>query len=67
MIYVDYYFRTNTFPNDSERATLAETIRAIPGCEHYTPRHVYAYFGNLRAKAKSGSASSLYPVHACVC
>ncbi|KAI0739977.1 hypothetical protein C8Q80DRAFT_1274986 [Daedaleopsis nitida] len=50
----DYYLRTNTFPTDSQRTKLAETIKAIPGCEHYTPRHVYAYFGNMRAKARSG-------------
>ncbi|TBU22106.1 hypothetical protein BD311DRAFT_166573 [Dichomitus squalens] len=50
----DYFYNVDKHPDEDARAELAERVRDIPGCEHYTSRQVYAYFGNMRFKTREG-------------
>ncbi|KAI0690497.1 hypothetical protein C8T65DRAFT_97420 [Cerioporus squamosus] len=50
----DHFFNVSEWPDEPARMTLAEKLREIPGCEHYTAVHVYRYFGNMRSKTCSG-------------
>ena len=51
---VDYFYNVDKYPDEDARAELAERVRNVPGCEHYTARQVYAYFGNMRFKTREG-------------
>ncbi|PIL27937.1 transcription factor [Ganoderma sinense ZZ0214-1] len=57
-----YYHNVSTYPGETERVELARKVRSVaPCCSHYTARHVYQYFSNLRyrARAKNGVEQSL--------
>ncbi|KAI0740014.1 hypothetical protein C8Q76DRAFT_790501 [Earliella scabrosa] len=51
-VLTDYFNHVTSTPNADQRERLADEVRRIPGCEYYTPLHVYRFFRNLRARAK---------------
>lgn len=51
----DHFRNVSEWPDEPTRVALAEKLRQLPGCEHYTAVHVYRYFGNMRFKTGSTS------------
>ncbi|RPD60307.1 hypothetical protein L226DRAFT_539762 [Lentinus tigrinus ALCF2SS1-7] len=53
----DYFYKVSEWPDEPTRIALAERVRQISGCGHYTAVHVYRYFGNMRFKTGSTSVN----------
>ncbi|TFK83732.1 hypothetical protein K466DRAFT_665632 [Polyporus arcularius HHB13444] len=60
----DYYLSMSPWPDEPARIALAERVKRIPGCQHYTPSHVYSYFANTRRRGErsGGRRKITYPL-----
>lgn len=59
--YLDYFQNMSQWPDAAAQEELAERVRGVPGCEFYTARQVYAYFGNNRARIRSDGKDATLP------